>query len=348
LQQHRVLGKRGYGAIGAYQTRPFVVRASEETTMRTPAPLHPDAKRVQEIIAELEKGVTPPVPIPQMRNLMRARTKRLAADPPDVAQVANRIIEQDGRAVPIRLYYPKAPSSGALQPALIWNHGGGFVVGDLDMIETICRTVCRDGNVVVASVDYGLAPEKKFPNGLDDVIAVTRWVAKAGASVGIDAGRLAIGGDSAGGNLAASACQALHGREGINLCYQVLVYPVTDLTCSQPSYTDLGTGYPLTKERMANYIKLYLTDPAQATDPRASPLLAKSVTGQPPALVLLAGLDPLVDEGAAYAAKLRAEGIEAEVVEVPDHPHGFLGWSREAEAARRGQQLIATRLRERL
>jgi len=316
--------------------------------MRNVAPLHPEAKRVQEIIGELEKGVTPPVSIPQMRMLMRARTKRLAADPPEVARVVNHTLEQDGRAVPVRIYYPEAPSPEALQPALVWNHGGGFVVGDLDMIETICRVVCRDGNVVVVSVDYGLAPERKFPSGLDDVVAATRHVARNGAKLGIDAKRLAIGGDSAGGNLAAATAQALQGRDGIEIRYQVLVYPVTDLTCSQPSYEDLGTGYPLTKERMANYIKLYLTDPGQATDPRASPLLAKSLAGQPPALVLLAGLDPLVDEGAAYARKLREAGVEAEVVEVPDHPHGFLGWSREAEAARRGQQLIATRLRERL
>ncbi|HEX4893947.1 MAG TPA: alpha/beta hydrolase [Hyphomicrobiaceae bacterium] len=317
--------------------------------MRQIAPLHPEAQRVQEIIAELERGVVPPVPLPEMRALMRKRTARLAADPPPVACIVNRTVEESGCSVPVRIYYPGDPSDGKAAPAYIYAHGGGFVVGDLDMVETMCRTVCRDANIVVVSVDYRLAPEHRFPKGLDDMIAVTRFIAREGRTLGIDSGRLAIGGDSAGGNLAAAACQALHGRDGIAIRYQVLVYPVTDLTCSEPSYMDLGPGYPLTAERMRNYINLYLDDPAREVhDPRASPLLAKTLEGQPPALVILAGLDPLVDEGRAYARRLKESGGEAEVVEVPDHPHGFLGWSREAEASRKALKLIGTRLRERL
>lgn len=315
--------------------------------MRKIAPLHPEAQRALEIIAELERGVTPPVPIPQMRTLMRARTKRMAADPPAVAHTIDRTLEQGGIAVRVRIDYPRRPD-GVLQPALVWCHGGGFVVGDVDMTETVCRTICREADIVVASVDYRLAPEHRFPAGLEDAMAVTRHLSRQGATLGIDARRLAVGGDSAGGNLAASACQALHGQDGISIRYQALIYPVTDLTCAQPSYKDLGTGYPLTADRMRNYIGLYLNDPGQVTDPRASPLLAKSVAGQPPALVVVAGLDPLVDEGIAYAERLRKEGGEAEVVEVPDHPHGFLGWTREAEAARRTLAHIAKRLRERL
>lgn len=317
--------------------------------MRKIAPLHPEAQRVQEIIAELERGVVPPVPLPEMRALMRKRTARLAADPPPVARIVNRTVEESGCSVPVRIYYPSEPAESKAAPAYIYAHGGGFVVGDLDMVETMCRTICSQANVVVVSVDYRLAPEHRFPKGLDDVIAVTRFVAREGRTLGIDTGRLALGGDSAGGNLAAAACQALHGRDGISIRYQVLVYPVTDLTCSEPSYKDLGTGYPLTAERMRNYINLYLTDPAkEVNDPRASPLLAKSLAGQPPALVILAGLDPLVDEGRAYARRLIESGGEAEVTEVPDHPHGFLGWSREAEASRKSLQLISARLRERL
>lgn len=316
--------------------------------MRTVAPLHPDARRALDIIADLERGVTPPVPIPTMRTLMRARTKRMAADPPAVAHTIDRMIEQDGLGVRVRIDYPSAPSRSALQPALVWCHGGGFVVGDVDMTETVCRTICREADIAVVSVDYRLAPEHRFPAGLQDAMAVTRHVAARGDALGIDARRLAVGGDSAGGNLAAATAQALHGRDGIALRYQALVYPVTDLTCAQPSYKDLGTGYPLTAERMANYIKLYLADTSQVTDPRASPLLAASVAGQPPALVVVAGLDPLVDEGIAYAERLRKEGGEAELVVVPDHPHGFLGWTREAEAARRTLAHIAKRLGERL
>jgi len=316
--------------------------------MRKVAPLNPEAKRVLEIIAELEKGVVPPVPIPEMRALMKKRTGRLAADPPPVGRIENRTIALAGGTVPVRFYYPAGDNARPL-PAYIYAHGGGFVVGDLDMVETMCRTVCRDAGIVVASVDYRLAPEHRFPAGLEDMIGVVRHVAANGAALGIDASRLAVGGDSAGGNLAAAAAQALRGPGGIALRFQVLVYPVTDLTCSQPSYKDLGTGYPLTEERMRNYIRLYLEEPArQAPDPRASPLLAQSFAGLPPALVVVAGLDPLVDEGVAYARRLEEAGIAAEIVEVADHPHGFLGWTREAKAARETLALIGARLRERL
>ena len=315
--------------------------------MRKIAPLHPEAAKVQAIIAELEKGVTPPVPIPEMRRLAKARNRRLAADPPEIGRVEARTIPNGAHQVPVRLYYP-ADSGGKQLPAHIYAHGGGFVVGDLDMVETLCRITARDAGIVVCSVDYRLAPEHRFPAGLDDTIAVVRWIMRHGGDIGIDTTRLAIGGDSAGGNLAAATTQAL-ASEGVRpFRFQVLVYPVTDLTCAQPSYTDLGTGYPLTKERMANYIKLYLQSPSEITDVRASPLLARSFAGLPPALVVVAGLDPLLDEGVAYAANLREAGIEAELAEVPDHPHGFLGWSREAKASRDTLALIAQRLRARL
>ncbi len=314
--------------------------------MRKIAPLHPEAKRTQDIIAELEQGVVPPVPIAQMRALMKARTRRLAAEPPAVGRILDKTVTTDANRVPIRLYYP-AGANGLL-PAYIYSHGGGFVVGDLDMVETICRTICNDAHIVVVSIDYRLAPEHPFPAGLEDVIAATRWVSQNGPKLGIDVGRLAVGGDSAGGNLAAATAQQLVATSDVALRFQVLVYPVTDLTCSQPSYKDLGTGYPLTLDRMRFYISQYLRDPAQATDARASPLLATSFAGLPPALVVVAGLDPLVDEGLAYAQKLREAGIDAATVEVPDHPHGFLGWTRESKAARETLATIGRHLRERL
>ncbi len=323
--------------------------------MRTIAPVHADALRVQQIIAEIERGVVPPLPIPEMRALMKTRSARLAADPPPVGRIVNRAVEMpDGHAVPVRIYYPNGDSSPTaasveLLPAYVYCHGGGFVVGDLDMVETVCRTICRDAGIVVVSVDYRLAPEHRFPAGLEDTIGVLKWIAGNGPSLGIDAHRLAAGGDSAGGNLAAAAAQALAASGEVALKFQVLVYPVTDLTCQQPSYRDLGTGYPLTAERMKTYIGLYLADPAsEASDPRASPLLAPSVAGQPPALVIVAALDPLRDEGIAYAQRLREAGIEAEIAEVADHPHGFLGWTREVQASRDMLALIGRRLGERL
>jgi acetyl esterase len=312
--------------------------------MRTIAPLHPDAKRVMEIIAELERGVVPPVPVPQMRALAKARNKRLAAEPPVVGKIEDHVIAHDGCQVPVRIYHPPG-GQGRRHPGYVHAHGGGFVVGDLDMADTVCATISRDAGAVVVSVDYRLAPEHKFPAGLDDMKAVTRWVARHGAEIGIDTSRLAVGGDSAGGNLAAATAQALTAELKGALRFQVLVYPVTDLTCAQPSFKDLGTGYPLTEARMRAYIGMYLSDPAQATDPRASPLLAPSLAGQPPAIVILAGLDPLVDEGRAYARRLAEAGIPAEVAEVPDHPHGFLGWTKDASASCEMLSLIGRRLK---
>jgi len=315
--------------------------------MRKIAPVAPEARRIMDIIAELDKDIVPPVPVPEMRAFAKRRNARLAAPPPPVGRMENRVVHHDGCKVPVRIYWPET-SAGRQLPAYVHAHGGGFVVGDLDMADTVCRMICRDAGVVVVSVDYRLAPEHKFPAGLDDTLAVTRWAVRSGAEIGVDPRRLAIGGDSAGGNLAAAAAQALTAELAGALRFQALVYPVTDLTCSQPSYKDLGTGYPLTEARMRAYIDMYLVNSSQATDPRASPLLAASLAGQPPALVILAGLDPLVDEGLAYATRLKDAGIEVEVAEAAGHPHGFLGWTKESEAARDMLALIARRMRERL
>ncbi|MGE0766355.1 MAG: alpha/beta hydrolase [Hyphomicrobiaceae bacterium] len=311
--------------------------------MRTIAPLHPEAKRILEIVAELEKGIVPPVPVPEMRAIAKRRNQRLAAEPAPVGRVENSAVAMGGLEVPIRVYWPDA-TPGQARPVYVHAHGGGFVVGDLDMADPVCRSICRGANTMVISVDYRLAPEHKFPAGLDDMIATIRWVARNGADIGIDTSRIAVGGDSAGGNLAAAAAQALAGELGPALRYQVLVYPVTDLTCSQPSYKDLGTGYPLTEARMLAYRDLYLGDASQAIDARASPLLAASVADQPPALVILAGLDPLVDEGRAYAQRLSAAGVATEISEAPGHPHGFLGWTGESDASRSMLDLISARL----
>jgi acetyl esterase len=315
--------------------------------MRDIAPMNPEAQRVLEIIMELEGHVVSPVPIEQMRALMSVRTRTLAADPPEVGRIVNRDIDTDAGTVPVRIYYPNIDTDKPL-PAFIYCHGGGFVVGDCDMVETICSTICQDAAIIVASVNYRLAPEHPFPAGLEDTMAVIKWIAGHSDSIGTDTNSLAVGGDSAGGNLAAAALQVFANELGDAIRYQVLVYPVTDLTCGQASYEDLGTGYPLTKERMANYIAQYLGDPSLATDPHASPLLAETVADQPPALVIVAGLDPLVDEGVAYGERLRTAGVAAEIIEVADHPHGFLGWTRDAQAARDMLALIGQRLREHL
>lgn len=313
-----------------------------EPTMRKVAPLHPQAQRVQELIAEMEKGVAPPIPVSTMRAMMARRTRTLAMDPPPVGRIVDHNAALDGRNAPVRIYYPSDVRNPP--PTLVYLHGGGFVVGDVDMVETICRAICRDARIAVVSVDYRLAPEHKFPAGLEDAIDVCRWIGREGAALGLAPRRLAVAGDSAGGNLAAVAAQALAPADDVAVRMQVLIYPVLDLTMSQPSYVELGVGYPLTAEKMRWYASQYLADPAQARDPRASPLLARDLAGLPPALVIVAGLDPLVDEGVAYARRLREAGVPTELVEVPDYPHGFLGWTRDCDEARRTLALISDRL----
>jgi len=314
--------------------------------MRKVAELHPEAAKVLALIAELEKDLVPPVPVSRMRAAMKARTQALAAPPPPVGRIVDTWARAaGGREVPVRIYRPETATGTAL-PALVYFHGGGFVVGDLDMVETICRTLCRDAGIAVVSVDYRLAPEHRYPAAVEDGRTVFDWLATDGAAHAIDARRLAVGGDSAGGNLAAVAARHAAGRSDVGLAYQVLIYPVTDLTGSQPSYVDLGTGFPLTAEKMRWYAGQYVADAALLGDGEVSPLLAASFAGLPPALVVTAGLDPLVDEGLAYARKLRAAGVAAEYLDVPDHPHGFLGWTQHCAAGRETLALVGRRLRE--
>ena len=310
--------------------------------MRSLPKLHPQAQRVQELIAEMEQGVVPPVPVATMRAMMGRRTRTLAAEPPPVGRILDAPVPVAGRDVPVRIYYPQA--GPGTWPTLVYLHGGGFVVGDLDMVETICRSICRDARAAVVSVDYRLAPEHKFPAGLDDAIGVCRWIGQQGKALGFDPRRMALAGDSAGGALAAAAAQALARDPALGLALQVLIYPVLDLTMGQPSYVELGTGYPLTAEKMRWYAGQYLADPEQARDPRASPLLAADLSGLPPALVIVAGLDPLVDEGVAYAKRLKQADVPVELVEVSDYPHGFLGWTRDCDAARDALALIGARV----
>ena len=315
--------------------------------MRTIAPMHPEARRALEIIAELERGLVPPLPISEMRALAKKRSARLAADPPDVGQVVNRQIESPAGAVPVRFYYPPGEQDRAL-PAYIYAHGGGFAVGDLDMVETICRTICRDAGIVVASVDYRLAPENKFPAGLDDMIAVVRWIARNGASVGIDPARLAVGGDSAGGNLAAVVSIAARDAGDLPIRYQLLIYPATDMRRGAPSHTTNGAGYLLTRDTIAYFHDHYIDEIRHDLDWRASPLLHADLSNLPPALVLTAGHDPLRDEGHQYAVALTQAGNRATYLCFERQIHGFITMGRVLDEANAAVSICAADLRRAL
>ncbi|MFD2052135.1 alpha/beta hydrolase [Mesorhizobium calcicola] len=225
-----------------------------------------------------------------------------------------------------------APPSGA--PALLYLHGGGWVVGNLDSHDEICRWLANLGNAVIVCPDYRLAPEHKFPAGLEDARATLRFMAENAVSLGIDRDRIAIAGDSAGGNLA--AVLALLARDGLapSLAAQILIYPNTDARQTADSYRRFGDGFGLTATTMAWFRDHYVRAPDDILDWRVSPLLAPDLAGVAPAFVALAGCDILADEGAAYAARLQAAGVPQIVRQWPGQIHGFVSMGRHIPAAR--------------
>jgi len=229
--------------------------------------------------------------------------------------------------IPVRLYRPHGAEVGA--PLVAYFHGGGWAMGGLDSVDPVCRALATAAGAVVASADYRLAPEHPFPAGLDDCLATTRWLAAEAGSLGGDPARLAVAGDSAGGNLATVV--ARHLRDVIRL--QALIYPVCDAALDTPSYRDFAEGYGLTAEGMGLYWGLYLGG-REGFDPDASPLRAQDLAGLPPAVVLTAECDVLRDEGEAYAAALRSAGVDVQLRRYDATVHGFWRWLARARLAR--------------
>lgn len=259
---------------------------------------------------------------------MRALFTALAATdgpPVEVGSVEDRTIPGPRGDVPVRVYRPDV-DGGA--PVLVWYHGGGWVIGDLESTDATCRKLCGRAGVVVVSVDYGLAPEQPYPAGPDDAWAALTWVAEHAAEVGGDSDRLAVGGDSAGGNLAALVAIRARDEGGPALRHQLLVYPATDLVMEHPSIDANGEGYFLTKASMEWFRHHYLGadgEHGDAASPAVSPLRVADLAGVAPAQVLTAEYDPLVDEGDAYAARLADAGVPVDHVRHPGLVHGFFG-----------------------
>ncbi len=237
-------------------------------------------------------------------------------------------IEIPGPAGPlaVRIYTPVG-LTGRVTPACVFYHGGGWVIGDLDTHDGVCRMLANESGCRVVSVDYRLAPENKFPAAFDDAYAALVWVEANASDHQINPNRLAVAGDSAGGNLAAAVALHAKAKGGPKLKYQVLLYPVTQARAQTPSMAALATGYILEKASMTWFFDQYLPPDADLNDPRVSPLAAKDVLGVAPAYVMVAGFDPLKDEGRDYAAKLKAAGVAVDFVEYESMVHGFLGMS---------------------
>ncbi|MDW8470228.1 MAG: alpha/beta hydrolase [Burkholderiales bacterium] len=238
-----------------------------------------------------------------------------------------------GGPIPVRAYRPQGADDGARLPALVYFHGGGWVIGDLDTHDVVCRTLANGARCAVFSVEYRKAPEAPFPAAVEDAIAATAWVAANAAALGADAARLAVGGDSAGGNLAAVTALAARDAGAPNLVLQLLIYPATDQRMGHASIERNGEGYLLTKAAMRYFRGHYLPRESDWLDWRASPLLAPRLAGVAPAFVLTAGYDPLLDEGRAYAERLRGEGVAVEYRCYEGMVHGFITMGRVLEAA---------------
>lgn len=250
--------------------------------------------------------------------------------PEDVASVQNRTIPGAAGDIPVRIYTPVG--SGPF-PALVFFHGGGWAIGDLDTQDGPCRALANGAACVVVSVDYRLAPEHKFPAAPEDTYAATKWVAANAATLKVDPTRVAIGGDSAGGNLTAVTALMARDRGGPRLAFQLLIYPVTDGACDTASYRDNADGYLLTKDMMQWFWNLYVRNAADRQNPMASPLRARSLNGLPPALVQTAEFDPLRDEGEAYAARLKDAGVPVQLTRYHGMIHGFFGMASVVDQA---------------
>jgi len=277
------------------------------------------------------------------------RETRPASTPPAPQIGAVRdVLTEGAQAIPLRVYRPPGVSDSRRLPVLVYFHGGGWVIGDLETHDVLCRQLTAEAGVSVIAVDYRLAPEHKFPAAADDAWAATRWIAAHAAELGVDADRLAVGGDSAGGNLAAVVALLAREAGGPRIALQILLYPVTDLVSESQSYADLADGYMLTRDSMRWFRAQYLAREQDAADWRVSPLRAPSLVGLPPALVVTAGYDPLRDEGEAYARRLREAGVSVDAVSFGGMIHGFVPMGRLIDTAFRSVSLITGSLRQAL
>jgi acetyl esterase len=280
-----------------------------------------------QIQALLERGTGVPathtLPVAEARRLYEARIA-VMAPPAKVAKIAQRTIDGPHGPIELRIYTPTG--SGPF-PLMVFFHGSGFVLCSLDTHDGMCRNLAAGIGCAVVSVDYRLAPEHKFPAGLDDCLVATRWAAAHAAELLADPTRIMLAGDSAGGNMAAVTALRVRDEGGPALRGQMLLYPVTDYhTPGTPSYAENADGYGLTRDTMAWFWGHYLNDPAEADHPHASPLRAPDLAGLPPAYVMSAEYDPLRDEAERYGERLRAAGVATEITRRPGMNHGFLFW----------------------
>lgn len=254
--------------------------------------------------------------------LIRQPTDPSATSGPleEVARVEDRYIPGPIGDIPVRIYTPEGQRPF---PVLVYFHGGGFVTGDLDMVDGPCRMIANRAECVVVSVDYRLSPEHKFPAPLEDAYAAVKWIAENGETISVDSNRLAVGGDSAGGNLAAAVSLMAKDKNGPVISYQLLVYPTLNYSFDTESYLAFEEGYLLSTKDLEWFWNHYLQDEKDGINPYASPLLAEDLSGLPPALIIVAEFDQLRDDGEAYGKRLKEAGIPTEITRYEGMIHNF-------------------------
>ena len=310
--------------------------------------LHPQARALLDLIEQRGVPATHTLSVEDARRFYRERRFFTQPDTPEVAQVRDMRADGPHGEIPLRLYKPLSPFAGDALPVLVYFHGGGWTIGDLDTHDTLCRELANGSGCALVAVDYRLGPDHRFPAAVDDSIAALRWVRANAAALGIDAARIAVGGDSAGGNLAAVAAIDARDNGGPRLAFQLLIYPATDMRAIAASHVTNGQGYLLTADTVRYFHDHYIDDRAHDLDWRASPLLHADLAGLPPAFILTAGYDPLRDEGLMYAQRLSESGNRAASICFDRQIHGFITMGRVIDEANVAVSLCAAQVRAEL
>ena len=287
------------------------------------------------------------LPLDEARHEFALSMRVLGGWPQPVGELVDRTIPGPAGAIPIRIYRPQNAAAGP-RGILVYCHGGGWVVGDVRSYDKPCRYLAAKSGCIVVSVDYRLAPEDRFPAALDDALAAFDWVHANAAALGGDPAHVGIGGDSAGANIAAVVSLLARDRSGAAPAFQLLIYPVTDMSGAWPSHQSCGEDFLLTRPMMEWFRRQTLNSDAEIDDWRVSPLKAASLAGLPPAYLCTAGFDPLRDEGRAYAERLQAESGGVTYRNFDSLIHGFVGFTGTISAAARAADELALAMRRHL
>jgi acetyl esterase/lipase len=286
--------------------------------------LDPQISALLDLVAKSGVPELNTLPPEQAREQYLLNVKKIVGETPKIRKTIDRTIDSPEGELPIRIYWPDIEQADKL-PVLVFFHGGGWSIGSIESHDHVCRWLTANSECIVVSVEYRMGPEHKFPAAVEDAMTATEWAIRNATEIGADAGRIGIGGDSAGANLATVVSILMRDKNISAIKTQLLIYPATDMSMSHASHKLFGEGYRLTRPLMVWSVANYLRDGRDMLDFRASPLLAKDLSNLPPALIMTAGFDPLRDEGEAYANKLRESGVAVKYVCYEGMIHGFIG-----------------------